>query len=276
MKKILLYTLAFASLLAVSCQKDAYEPGTPDKKDCYNVYFPEQEFSGEIEIAPDEGYDFQIELKRTKTDGNISVPLKVVCGSNPDIVTITTAEFADGDADATATLSFHNPELMKKYRIVISIVGDEYALKYSQSLAMANNSLSVDVTYAKWNTLVTGTYTSCFFGVIPVPAYLQQNDSFQEMYRIYTGALSNIQFTAEKVTPAEGDPYYELSIPKQGTGQTYGSYGEIFISDYYTYSGSTKYPAIMYEDYSIEAIVWYGVSAGTLNLNRDTFEPSAE
>lgn len=272
MKKILLYTLAFASLLAVSCQKDAYEPGTPDKEDCYNVYFPEQEFSGELEIAPDEGYDFQIELKRTKTEGDISVPLKVTCGSNPDVVTITTAEFADGDEDATATLSFHNPELMKKYRIVISIVGDEYAAKYSQSLILANNTLSIDAVYAKWNTCCTGTLSSGLFSMT-VPGTLQQNDTYPEMYRITTPVFSTVTFNAGSlVTPDSGDAYYPLSIPTQDFYPDQG----VSISDYYTYSGANTYPAKMSEDYYIQAVIVYYVSGNPYNLYMETFIPNPE
>lgn len=275
MKKILIYTLALASLLAVSCQRDAYEPGTPDREDCYNVYFPEQEFSGTIEITPEEGYDFQIELKREKTEGNISVPLKAVCGANPDVVAITTAEFADGEDAATATLSFKNPELMKEYRIILSIVGDEYAPKYSQSLAIQPSTLSVDVTYAKWNSVAQGKY---FAGLFPatLPAILYQNDTFPELFRIYTGVLNNIEFTGDKVTPDEGSPYYLLSIPEQATGQTYGQYGDIYISDYFSYTGSKQYcsSTVMTEDYKLTAVVVYYVSAGNLGVFMDTFTPN--
>ena len=71
MKRYFIYlTAALLAFASVSCQKELkYEPGEADHENCYGVYFPIQNGTGDLQIEPSDPTVLKYTLRRTKTDG---------------------------------------------------------------------------------------------------------------------------------------------------------------------------------------------------------------
>lgn len=185
---------AIFAYAAISCQEELrYEPGDPDAENCYGVYFPVQNGTGDLQIEPNDQTVLTYTVRRTKTDGEIYVPIKIV--DTAQVFSVTEVHFRDEEAVAEVQVYFPSIQMGKTYECTLQIDGDEYVSKYSKNAS----SLRFSVTKIKWNNLVgpNGETTGLFrdavfqdwFSVSDDDAEcsvkIQERDDMPGFYRIY-------------------------------------------------------------------------------------------
>lgn len=185
---------AIFAFAAISCQEELrYEPGDPDAENCYGVYFPVQNGTGDLQIEPNDQTVLTYTVRRTKTDGEIYVPIKIV--DTAQVFSVTEVHFRDEEAVAEVQVYFPSIQMGKTYECTLQIDGDEYVSKYSKNAS----SLRFSVTKIKWNNLVgpNGETTGLFrdavfqdwFSVSDDDAEcsvkIQERDDMPGFYRIY-------------------------------------------------------------------------------------------
>ena len=195
MKRYFIYLIsAVFAFAAISCQEELrYQPGEPDAENCYGVYFPVQSGAGDLQIEPSDSKVLTYTVRRTNTDGELYVPVKIV--DSAQVFSVTEIHFKDEEPVAELQVYFPSIEMGKTYECTIQIDGDEYVSKYSQN----SSSLRFSVTMIKWNTLVgangetTGKYRDAvfqdWFSVSDANAeasvQIQERDDKPGYYRIY-------------------------------------------------------------------------------------------
>jgi len=275
MKKILITILSLA-VVAVSCQKAEYVPGTPDAEKCINITFPDQDVMDEdIEISSDSAKVIEIEVERALTEGEITVPLKISAADGGEIFSVSDAKFADGEATTTAKVNFPNAVVGKTYPIIISVADENLVLKYKQGVV---NSITFTVTVAKWNTLATGTYSSFFFKADFKNVILQQSDMDPDQYRFYgIDMMANGKLLFNKAGDVS-ENVISVRVPQQAVDYVHPSYGQVYLVDAITNKIATKPESctLNTKTYAYNVATSYKVSAGTFDSNYDTFTPNPE
>ena len=185
---------AIFALSAISCQEELkYQPGEPDHENCYGVYFPSQNGTGDLQIEPTDSRVLTYTVRRTNTDGELHVPVKIV--DTAQVFSVTEIHFKDEEPVAELQVYFPSIELGKTYECTLQIDGDEFVSKYSQN----SSSLRFSVTMIKWNTLLgpngetTGKYRDAvfqdWFSVSDANAecnvQIQERDDMPGYYRIF-------------------------------------------------------------------------------------------
>lgn len=159
MKKIILNTLLIAafSTALVSCN-EKYEPYEPAQvvDGCYGVYFPEQDAAGSHVLDPSLEASATFTAKRTNTSGAITVPVQVQ-SSVPGIFSVSPLEFADGEDEATFTVTFPDAEIGPTYRVSLVITDPQYADVYNYDVPVSLDysvrrlySIKADFTLGWW------------------------------------------------------------------------------------------------------------------------------
>ena len=195
MNRYILYLIsAIFAFSAISCQKElAYQPGEQDHENCYGVYFPAQKGAGDLQIEPTDSKVLTYTVRRTNTDGELHVPVKIV--DSAQVFSVTEIHFKDEEPVAELQVYFPSIELGKTYECTLQIDGDEYVSKYSQN----SSSLRFSVTMIKWNKLLgpngetTGKYRDAvfqdWFSVSSAGAEanveIQERDDMPGYYRIF-------------------------------------------------------------------------------------------
>ena len=142
-----LFCLAAASTVLFSCQEnEPYEWGEDDVTGCYGVYFPAQEAAGSHTLDPTQEPSATITVKRTNTDGAITVPV-VTTFSEQGVFEVSPISFENGQSETTFTLSFPNAEEGTTYSASILIQDPQYASRYN------SNPVAIDysVMRVSWN-----------------------------------------------------------------------------------------------------------------------------
>lgn len=141
MKKLayILSLLAAAAFTVVSCQKEVekHEPGPKEAAGCYGVFFPSQDASGSHVYSPVQDPSVDITVKRTNTNGAITVPVKASY-SQDGIFTMSDISFADGQDETTFTVRFDNAAEGTNYSASFTIEDNNYASLYN------SNPISLD------------------------------------------------------------------------------------------------------------------------------------
>ena len=66
------------SFMMTSCADElTAELGAPDDPDCYGIYFPSQEGTGDLQIGPDDAKSLVFKVKRLNTRGALTVPVTI-------------------------------------------------------------------------------------------------------------------------------------------------------------------------------------------------------
>ena len=149
MKKLayILSLLAAAAFTVVSCQKEVekHEPGPKEAAGCYGVFFPSQDASGSHVYNPTQEKCIDIIVKRTSTNGAITVPVKATF-SQDGIFTMNDISFADGQEETKFTLRFDNAEEGVNYSASFAIEDNNYASLYnSNPIALDFSVLCVEM-----------------------------------------------------------------------------------------------------------------------------------
>ena len=195
MKRYFIYLVsAVFAFAAVSCQEELrYQSGEQDAENCYGVFFPVQTGAGDLQIEPTDPTVLTYTVRRSRTEGELHVPVKVL--DTAQVFSVTEIVFQDEEAVAEVQVYFPSIEMGKTYECTLQIDGDEYVSKYSQNAS----SLRFSVTMIKWNTLLgpngetTGRYRDAvfqdWFSVSDAGAeasvQIQERDDMPGYYRIY-------------------------------------------------------------------------------------------
>lgn len=149
MKKYFIYFMTVLLSLAVSsCQEEiTYQPGEADPDGCYGVYFPIQSGTGDIQIEPGDPTYFTYTVRRTNTEGELHVPVKIT--DDAKVFSATEIVFKDEEPVAELVVYFPSIERGVTYDCTLEIDGDQYASKYSQN----SSTIRFSVTMIQWNTL---------------------------------------------------------------------------------------------------------------------------
>ncbi len=149
--KSLLYVLA-AGLFFAGCSDDeTYAAGEQENPDCYGVYFPSQANIADLELDPADEPALSFTVRRTKSEGEITVPVTISSAQGDEIFDATEIEFADGQEETTFVISFPDTEIGTTYTCEVNVDDPLYASTYTER----STGFSFSVTRVKW-VLVTG------------------------------------------------------------------------------------------------------------------------
>ena len=141
MKKLayILSLVAAAAFTVVSCEKEpeAHPFGPAETAGCYGVFFPSQDASGSHVYSPVQDPSIDIIVKRTNTNGAITVPVTATF-SEDGVFTMNEVSFADGQDETTFTLRFDNAVEGKNYSASFTVDDNNYASLYN------SNPISLD------------------------------------------------------------------------------------------------------------------------------------
>lgn len=138
------------SFMMTSCADElTAELGAPDDPDCYGIYFPSQEGTGDLQIGPDDAKSLVFKVKRLNTRGALTVPVTIE-SEYPGVFSASEIIFEEDSPNATFEVYFPSVKMGTKYDCTIRVEGSEYVSSYSQN----PSHLSFTVTCVKWNRLV--------------------------------------------------------------------------------------------------------------------------
>ena len=231
-------------------------------------------FSSELPAQQDVSQDaseIEIPINRIVTKGDLDVELNVAASS--DVFTIpTTVSFADGEATTPLKITY-NPEDLEygDYTIVNIELKDSSAVSQwgVSSYAFA---IGLPEPWSDWGAFITPEgkeattcdweYTLLFSGL---------DEGLKLDYRENTISTHLAQFKISNAL-AGVDVFInynkntnELTIPETYAGTTYGSYGNIFVSDLSTYQAGMPAGTFDPENGIMEISIIYYVSAGYIN-----------
>ena len=141
---------------------------------------------------------------------------------------------------------------------------------------------SASFTGIKWSTLATGTFTCGKANVTKLSSkktVLQKNEQEEGMYRfpnLFKDGYHYVFYTVGNAKKdSDGSVYYNVTMPGQLIGLTYGSNGDISVRDVATWQSEESYQA--YNTYYPEdnyVSIWaqYYVNDGSLGYADDVFE----
>ena len=255
--KILLCIQALMmSLLMTSCVEEmTAELGTPDNPDCFGVYFPTQEGTGDLQIGPDDSKTLKFKVRRTNTRGSVSVPVTIE-SNHPGVFTATEIYFEEDAPTAELEVYFPSIKLGVTYDCTIRVEGDEYVSSYASNAS----HLSFSVTCVKWNKLVgpegetTGLWRDGIFAEyftlanpnLEQAVEIYERDDKPGFYRIWNvysaGYMTNMfNMDASSVCMEKHWTYIDATDPEKVWIPTFktgvvlsADYGEMSIASYVT------------------------------------------
>lgn len=179
---------------------------------------------------------YSFAVSRENTEGAISVPFKVEVNTD-EVFTVGEAKFADGEKTALCTVDFSKAEVGKSYTLSLLIDDPRYSSYYSP-----NNAYSLTVKYLPTISVGKATWALSAWqkGVLTCDLRMRTDKPNAYVLRGWganfftlNGVDVNINFNKETG---------ELSVPENFTGYVYSSYGEVYLSDLNTYTGTANYP----------------------------------
>lgn len=130
------------TFIAVSCANDyRAKVGPYDNPDCYGIYFPVQENTGEVIIGLDEPRYLIFKVNRMKTEDAITVPVTIRT-DNPEVFSISELRFEEEEPSAELVVYFPSAEPGVTYGCTLLIEDPLYASIY----ASTPNFVSFNVT----------------------------------------------------------------------------------------------------------------------------------
>lgn len=255
-RHIIYFTAMIVSLLAASCVREEMasvgEAGDPD---CYGVYFPAQDGTGDIQIDPDDPRHFTFQVSRTRVTDAISVPVRII-SEDASVFNVSELIFGEDEKNAEITVTFPSAKLGTTYECTLMIDDPKYASAYST----VSNHLTFSVTRVKWNKVkgpngeTTGLYRDAVLRdwfALQNPDYekqitIEERDDRPGYYRIYNvydenfvGTLFNANVSGLCIDKTY--MYIDATDPEKVWIPTFKAglmmmpeYGEISIASYVT------------------------------------------
>ncbi|MBO4756096.1 MAG: hypothetical protein J5519_04970 [Bacteroidales bacterium] len=173
MKKLayILSLVAAAAFTVVSCEKEpeAHPFGPAETAGCYGVFFPSQEASGSHVFSPVQDPSIDIIVKRTNTNGSITVPVKTTF-SEDGIFTMNDVSFADGQDETTFTVRFDNAKEGANYSASFTVEDPQYASLYNSGPVSLDMSVMrvemLNLKDPKTGEIATVSFTENYFGFV--------------------------------------------------------------------------------------------------------------
>ena len=161
MKTIMKYIYAALLLIGLgltSCTNNEWTPGDPESKDCYNVYFPDQLVSGNLEVSPSDSFEFTVVVCRENPEGEVVVPLNIDINTDNKF-TVSEVVFEDGldEAEIVITLS-DDVKVGETYDLSISVSDPRFVPQYTSD-ASKPIAHRISVTPVTWRSLGMVNYT---------------------------------------------------------------------------------------------------------------------
>ena len=201
LKKIIYAVPVVAVMFAASCAKDSTStPDGGDVADCYNVYFPEQENLGSIELTAEESLPktFTYTACRTNANDDITVPV-VLADNTDDVFVVSPIHFADGEKSTTFTVTLTDKAgLGIEYSLKLNIEDIKYAPRYSGlNPTKYNPQLAVEIMRAHWVDVSTGGTYSCVLTEAKTTGLKVQQKEKTNDYKIvnFIGTGADLEFT---------------------------------------------------------------------------------
>lgn len=251
---ILLMTICLAS-----CEEQ-YTPGEPENENSWGIYFGQSEI--DCIIGADSPASIDLTVLRSKTEGEVTVPLYLDTEDTGLFSAPENITFKDGESEVTVTVSLGQMEYNTSYVAYLDLPIDaEYIHLYNPELA---TSFKLSVTKEDYQTVATGTYTSGFFTIddAGTPYSLEAALEYSELLGIYR--LKDIYEEDYHITFTWDGGGTAVPTGRLATGYVHPSYGMYYISCETIYYDS---------DAKTFSFPWtWSVSAGTLGSNViDTF-----
>lgn len=256
--KSLLYALA-ATALFVGCSDDeTYTPGQQENPDCYGVYFPSQANIADLELDPADEPALSFTVRRTKSEGEITVPVTVASAQGDDIFEATEIEFADGQEETTFVISFPDTEVGTTYACEVNIDDPLYASTYTER----STGFGFSITRVKWvlvtgpNGETTGKWRDDLFSSLfsfdnlyaekdveiyergDQPGYYRIKDIYDAAYTVALFGGNYGGFTPTYTIVDATDPEH-IYLPEQWTGRYVGSDGVLGFASQVPENGFT-------------------------------------
>ena len=206
---------AAASLFALaSCQpEEKYSAGSKEDPNCYDVYFPVQDALKGLIKDPSEPTTDIIKVSRTKTEGEIIVPLEVVDPTD-SVFTVTELKFEDGQADTSIVVTYDKAAVGTEYTLQLRIKGDEYASKYGTKATVADFS----VIRVLWKSLGNGLFCdNDWFTGYEHECEFQVRDDDHSYYRVKEPYKEAHDYYESQGKGAPLDEWLEFRILKKGS-----------------------------------------------------------
>lgn len=264
----ILNTLLIAGALCVSAgfvscsDDDDYTPGNATNSQGLNVSF---ENTGSVVLSPDEN-SFKITLTRNNTNGDLTVPVKVV--TLTDVFTVPSeATFKSGESTTEITVSLNKQiDMFTNYKLTLS-VPEEYSTPYdSTSVADGQTPRAeLNVSQEDYEPYATGTAVSYMLGEDDdTPQKLTgktlEYSKIKDNYRIksfWGDKTGDIIFTWD------GKDKVEAAEESTPAGFDAGDYGAVTANfDKMSYDASTK---------TFTFTITYSVSAGAFDPMNESF-----
>ena len=254
-----------AALLAAGCAEGIVEetPSPFDQEGCSGVYFPFQAHRGDNLLEPsdnpDKDYRFEVTVKRSDTDGAITVPLVTECDEGVFEIP-SEVIFEDGQRSSSFTVKFPYIESGKEYNCRIAVEDPAYASLYGRYPA----SFEFNVMLVNWVKLPEGgswrddvvranfqTASSDFAENTAVTIY--ERDDLPGYYRVdnaytkdYMAMIAGGNGLENAFTYGKSSIYIDATnpskvwIPTSETGLSFGSYGALSIASVVNANVSTS------------------------------------
>ena len=201
LKKIIYAVPVVAVMLATSCAKDSTAtPEGGDVADCYNVYFPEQDNLGSVELTAEESLPktFTYTACRTNENDDITVPV-VLTNNTDDVFVVSPIHFADGEKSTTFTVTLTDKAALGiEYLLKLNIEDTKYAPRYtSLNPTKYNPQLAVEVMRAHWIDVASGGTYSCVLTENKISGLKMQQKEKTNDYKIvnFIGMGTDLVFT---------------------------------------------------------------------------------
>ena len=187
------------------------DPSPAVSPDCVGVYFSESNtYNYELDPAIT---SLTLTVGRDKTDGAVTVPVKVINNSNNVFVIPESVSFAAGEAETTMVVTFPNAEMGVEYSFELTFDSD-YVNPY-KGASLAKTSIQ----RIKWESIGMGVYVdgtvSTFFGVSPmaVGIEIEKADLGSSMkYRFNNAYAPAEYYISRDPVIYDGYPYNETFL----------------------------------------------------------------
>lgn len=263
MKRIKYLLLGAALVIGFGCTNvfDDYTPGSPDDADNYGVYFPAQATTTSLELEPGNNTDATYKVRRKRTDGAITVPVRIevwtlvtdaetnkseyVAVENQRIFSVSPISFNDGERDTEFKIEFPRAELGVEYKATLTIDDPAYVSTYNGN----DTSLTISVMRASWNHLGTGYWRddilSSIYVSVPnayaeMPVEIYEREDQPGIYRMkvfnkaYVYALFDgmpYESDESNMTIVNASDPEKVWLPLQNTGLSLASdHGNVIIA----------------------------------------------
>ncbi len=302
----------FCALLAtafVGCTEDAaFEPGPQDS----GAQLSFATSSASVQLMPTDATEYEVVATRAITDEAASYEIEVVpAAGSEDIFTVSALEFAAGESEAKAVISFPDAEIGVSYAATLTIKSDEVAIYKSSSMTLSVIRKYTWVAFSDAAGDTTATWIDEFltmYGVDPlfgpvtvyeakeIPGYLKIVGAYNDDYFLASAGNNATDFGLAAYDPSlvlyiHAEDPNAVWIPEQTTGMTVNSAdGEIafcslcvengFKDSVYGTLADSKitFPAnsilVMFSEEPTK--FYYGNGAGVMGVTLPGAEPVSE